>query len=284
MKLRKIQNILKKLFKQPLNNYYIIIKIESLNGYKFILIMNVEKRAKIIKKWISDYCKNTPFSPQSLVVGISGGIDSSVVSTLCALTGIKTIVLSMPINQIEAQHDLSIKHGKWLASKYKNIEFKKIEMEKIFDSFKKTLSEYNNEHGLANSRARLRMSTLYQVAASNKGIVVGTGNKVEDFGVGFYTKYGDGGVDISPIADCTKTQVWELGKHLNILKEIIEAEPTDGLWNDGRNDKDQLGMTYEQLEKAMIDPNDVNYKKYLELRKKNLHKMNPIPVCKFDDA
>tara|TARA_X000001036_G_scaffold439485_1_gene490800 strand:- start:2073 stop:2813 length:741 start_codon:yes stop_codon:yes gene_type:complete len=246
--------------------------------------MNVEKRAKIIKKWISDYCKNTPFSPQSLVVGISGGIDSSVVSTLCALTGIKTIVLSMPINQIEAQHDLSIKHGKWLASKYKNIEFKKIEMEKIFDSFKKTLSEYNNEHGLANSRARLRMSTLYQVAASNKGIVVGTGNKVEDFGVGFYTKYGDGGVDISPIADCTKTQVWELGKHLNILKEIIEAEPTDGLWNDGRNDKDQLGMTYEQLEKAMIDPNDVNYKKYLELRKKNLHKMNPIPVCKFDDA
>ncbi len=246
--------------------------------------MNVENRAKIIKKWISDYCKNTSFSPQSLVVGISGGIDSSVVSTLCALTGIKTIVLSMPINQIEAQHDLSIKHGKWLASKYKNIEFKKIEMEKIFDSFKKTLNGYDNEHGLANSRARLRMSTLYQVAASNKGIVVGTGNKVEDFGVGFYTKYGDGGVDISPIADCTKTQVWELGKHLNILKEIIEAEPTDGLWNDGRNDKDQLGMTYEQLEKAMIDPNDVNYKKYLELRKKNLHKMNPIPVCKFDDA
>ena len=246
--------------------------------------MNVEKRAEIIKKWISDYCKNTSFSPQSLIVGISGGIDSSVVSTLCAMTGIKTIVLSMPINQIETQHDLSIKHGKWLASKFVNIEYKKIEIEKIFDSFKKTLNEYDNEHGLANSRARLRMSTLYQVAASNKGIVVGTGNKVEDFGVGFYTKYGDGGVDISPIADCTKTQVWELGRYLNILKEIIEAEPTDGLWNDGRNDKDQLGMTYEQLEKAMIDPNDVNYKKYLELRKKNLHKMNPIPVCKFKDV
>ena len=158
-----------------------------------------------------------------------------------------------------------------------------IEMEKIFNSFKETLSDFDNEHGLANSRARLRMSTLYQIAASNNGIVVGTGNKIEDFGVGFYTKYGDGGVDISPIADCTKTQVWDLGKHLGILKEIIEAEPTDGLWNDGRNDRDQLGMSYVELEKAMLDKNDPNYKKYLEIRKKNLHKIKPIPVCKFDD-
>ena len=127
------------------------------------------------------------------------------------------------------------------------------------------------------------MATLYQVAAANAGIVVGTGNKVEDFGVGFYTKYGDGGVDISPIADCNKTQVWELGRHLGILNKIIEAEPTDGLQNDGRNDKDQLGMSYSELEKAMKDKDDTNYKKYLEIRKKNLHKMNPIPVCTFNE-
>ena len=245
--------------------------------------MNVEKRANIIKNWIDKYCKNTSFDPKSLVVGISGGIDSSVVSTLCALTKRKTIVLSMPIKQIKSQHNLGLKHGEWLASKYKNVEHKLIELEKVFTSFENVLDKFNNEHGFANSRARLRMATLYQVAAANSGIVVGTGNKVEDFGVGFYTKYGDGGVDISPIADCTKTQVWELGKHLGVLKEIINAEPTDGLWNDGRNDTDQLGMTYAELEKAMENNNDPNYKKYLEIRKKNLHKINPIPVCKFDD-
>jgi NAD+ synthase len=245
--------------------------------------MKVEKRAEIIKKWIDDYCKESSFLPKSLVVGISGGIDSSVVSTLCALTGRKTIVLSMPIKQIKSQHSLSIKHGQWLKAKFKNIDYKLIEMEKIFDSFTSSLKYYDNEHGLANSKARLRMATLYQIAASNSGIVVGTGNKVEDFGVGFYTKYGDGGVDISPIADCTKTEVWELGEYLGISKEIIDAEPTDGLWNDGRNDKDQLGMTYLELEKAMFNQNDPNYKKYLEIRKKNLHKINPIPVCKFND-
>ena len=245
--------------------------------------MNVEKRANIIKDWIENYCKNESFQPKTLVVGISGGIDSSVVSTLCALTGKKTIVLSMPIKQIKSQHDLSVAHGKWLTSKFKNAEHKLIELETVFNSFEKKLKDFDNEHGFANSRARLRMTTLYQVAAANSGIVVGTGNKVEDFGVGFYTKYGDGGVDISPIADCNKTQVWELGKHLGVMNEIIEAEPTDGLWNDGRNDTDQLGMSYSELEKAMLDKNDPNYKKYLEIRKKNLHKMDPIPVCKFND-
>ena len=245
--------------------------------------MEVKKRAEIIQKWIDDYCNSVSFDLNSLVVGISGGIDSSVVSTLCALTGRKTIVLSMPINQIESQHDLSIKHGEWLKSKFNNVEFKIIEMDKLFHSFKESLKDFNNEHGLANSRARLRMTTLYQVAAANNGIVVGTGNKVEDFGVGFYTKYGDGGVDISPIADCTKTQVWELGKYLGIDNKIIEAEPTDGLWDDARTDMDQLGMSYQDLEKAMSDSNDSNYKKYLEVRKKNLHKMIPIPVCKFDE-
>ena len=245
--------------------------------------MNIEKRANIIKDWIENYCKNESYQPKTLVVGISGGIDSSVVSTLCALTGRKTIILTMPIKQIKSQHDLIIEHVKWLTLKFKNVEHRIIELENLFNSFEKTLGEFNNEHGFANSRARLRMATLYQVAAANSGIVVGTGNKVEDFGVGFYTKYGDGGVDISPIADCNKTQVWELGKYLGISKKIIEAEPTDGLWNDGRNDRSQLGMSYLELEKAMTDKNDTNYKKYLEIRKKNLHKMTPIPICKFDD-
>jgi NAD+ synthase len=246
--------------------------------------MNVEKRAKIIINWINKYCDESIFAPKSLVIGVSGGVDSSVVSTLCALTNRKTIVLSMPIKQIKSQHDLSIEHGKWLSERFKNVDHKIINLEELFKNFEKTLGAFNNEHGFANSRARLRMTTLYQVAAANSGIVVGTGNKVEDFGVGFYTKYGDGGVDISPIADCTKTQVWDLGKHLNISKKIIDAEPTDGLWNDGRNDKDQLGMTYVELENAMQNKNDPNYQRYLNIRKKNIHKMNPIPVCKFNES
>ena len=188
-----------------------------------------------------------PKEAETLVVGISGGIDSSVTSTICALTGKKTIVLSMPINQIKEQQDLSLKHQDWLKNKFKNVESHLIILDNVFKSFKSSLSKFDNEHALANSRARLRMTTLYQVASSNSGIVVGTGNKVEDFGVGFYTKYGDGGVDISPIADCTKSQVWEMGKNLGILKEIIDAQPTDGLWDDGRTDINQLGMSYQEL-------------------------------------
>ena len=245
--------------------------------------MEIKKRAEIIQKWIDDYCKSAPFELESLVIGISGGIDSSVVSTLCALTGRRTIILSMPIKQNKNQHDLSITHGNWLNKKFKNVELNLLNLENLFNEFEKSLIKFNNEHAFANSRARLRMTTLYQVAAANAGIVVGTGNKVEDFGVGFYTKYGDGGVDISPIADCTKTQVWELGKYLGIDDKIIDAEPTDGLWNDARTDVDQLGMSYQDLEKAMNNSNDPNYKKYLEIRKRNLHKMNPIPVCKFND-
>tara|TARA_B110000967_G_scaffold182559_1_gene200576 strand:- start:534 stop:1271 length:738 start_codon:yes stop_codon:yes gene_type:complete len=244
--------------------------------------MEVKKRAEIIQKWIDDYCNSVTFELKTLVVGISGGIDSAVVSTLCALTGRKTIVLSMPIKQKKNQHDLSIIHGTWLTKKFYNVKLSTINLENTFNEFEKSMKKFNNEHGFANSRARLRMTTLYQVASANNGIVVGTGNKVEDFGVGFYTKYGDGGVDISPIADCTKTQVWELGKYLGVDNKIIEAEPTDGLWNDARTDAEQLGMSYQDLEKAMVDSNDPNYKKYLEVRKKNLHKMKPIPVCKFD--
>ena len=245
--------------------------------------MQTTDRINHIKSWILDYCKTMSKEPDTLVVGISGGIDSSVTSTICALTGKKTIVLSMPIKQIKEQQDLSLKHQEWLTGKFKNVESHLIILDNLFKSFKNSLSEFDSEHGFANSKARLRMATLYQVAASNNGIVVGTGNKVEDFGVGFYTKYGDGGVDISPIADCTKNQIWEMGKNLGILKEIIEAEPTDGLWDDGRTDVSQLGMSYKELEEAMIDSSNKNHKKYLEIRKRNLHKMNLIPVCKMKD-
>jgi len=245
--------------------------------------MQTSDRISYIKSWILDYCKSMPKEPDSLVVGISGGIDSSVTSTICALTGKKTIVLSMPIKQIKEQQDLSLKHQEWLKGKFKNVESHLVILDNVFKSFKSSLSEFDNEHGLANSRARLRMATLYQVAASNNGIVVGTGNKVEDFGVGFYTKYGDGGVDISPIADCTKSQVWEMGKNLGVLEEIVKAQPTDGLWDDGRTDVNQLGMSYQELEEAIKDPSNKGHKKYLEIRKRNLHKMNPIPVCKMSD-
>ena len=243
--------------------------------------MQTSKRIDYIKNWILDYCKSMPKQPDSLVVGISGGIDSSVTSTICALTGKKTIVLSMPIKQIKEHHDLSLKHKDWLKEKFENVEDHLINLDLLFETFKHSLSKFKNEHGMANSRARLRMVTLYQVAAASNGIVVGTGNKVEDFGVGFYTKYGDGGVDISPIADCTKTQVWKMGEHLGISKEIVKADPTDGLWEDGRPDVSQLGMSYQDLEKAMIDSNNPGYKKYLEIRNRNLHKMKPIPICKM---
>ncbi len=243
--------------------------------------MSPSEKIKYISNWIKSYVDQMPNKAQSLVIGISGGIDSSVSSTLSAMTGLKTIVLSMPIKQKENQHDLSLKHQNWLVEKFKNVEAHTIELDKLFETFSSTLNKFNNEHGFANSRARLRMATLYQVAAANKGIVVGTGNKVEDFGVGFYTKYGDGGVDISPIADCNKTEVWELGKELGILKEIIDAPPTDGLWDDGRTDEGQLGFKYEDLEDAMINPDSPHKAEYEKIRKQNLHKMEPIPVCKI---
>ena len=243
--------------------------------------MEVSKKVVFIKDWILNYVNSMPVKAQSLVIGISGGVDSSVTSTLCAMTGLKTIILSMPIKQIKEQNDLSHLHKKWLSDKFKNVESHTLELDGIFKNFENTLSGFKNEHGMANSRARLRMATLYQVAAANQGIVVGTGNKVEDFGVGFYTKYGDGGVDISPIADCTKTEVWELGKELKIKDEIINAKPTDGLWDDGRTDENQLGMKYKEVEEAMNNPSSPNYEKYTKIRKLNLHKMDPIPVCKI---
>ena len=239
------------------------------------------EKAQFISNWIKDYVERMPSKAQSLIIGISGGIDSSVSSTLSAMTGIKTIVLSMPIKQKSSQHDLSLKHQEWLVKNFDNVEAHTLNLDKLFETFESTLSNFDSELGMANSRARIRMTTLYQVAAANKGIVVGTGNKVEDFGVGFYTKYGDGGVDISPIADCNKSEVWEIGKSINILQEIIDAAPTDGLWDDGRTDEGQLGLKYEELEEAMNNVNSINREKYEKIRKMNLHKMEPIPVCKI---
>ena len=243
--------------------------------------MKPSEKVSFISNWIKDYVNSMPNKAESLVIGISGGIDSSVSSTLSAMTGLKTIILSMPIKQKNTDHDLSLKHQQWLTKNFQNVEAHTLNLDNLFKTFQSSLLSFDNEHGLANSRARLRMTALYQAASANKGIVVGTGNKIEDFGIGFYTKYGDGGVDISPIGDCNKTEVWELGKELKILDEIMNAQPTDGLWDDGRTDEGQLGLTYKELEEAMNNPNSVNRAKYEQIRKLNLHKMEPIPVCKI---
>ena len=230
--------------------------------------MKTPERIQYIKNWIIEYSRLMPKEPDSLVVGVSGGIDSSVVSAICSMTEKKTFAVSMPIQQNQQQHNLSLKHHEWLKNKYKNIETPVIPLDNIFKDFQITLSNFNNLHGFANLRSRIRMIILYQIAQSNNGIVVGTGNKVEDFGVGFFTKYGDGGVDIAPIADCTKTEIWDMGKDLGILKEIIDAVPTDGLWDDARTDETQLGLSYKQIEVAMIDSSSKYYKKYSKIRNK----------------
>ena len=242
--------------------------------------MLITDRINFITNWIKYYANNESFN---LVIGVSGGIDSAVTSTLCARTNIKTIVVSMPIRQDNIQHNLSLEHIDWLKSKYKNITDYTINLDDVFKSFQGTMSAFKSELAFANSRSRLRMVTLYQIAQSSNALVVGTGNKVEDFGIGFYTKYGDGGVDISPIADCTKTQVWKMGEELGISKNIIEAKPTDGLWDDSRNDEQQIGLNYSQLEEAMNNPQSKYFERYNKIRKPNLHKMKPIPICKLKD-
>ena len=239
--------------------------------------MNTKDKINYISDWIKTYAETNNF--KSLVIGISGGIDSAVTSSLCAKTGLKTIVANMPILDHKATNDRGLSHISWLKKNFENVEDLKIDLSVVFENFKNALNSNNSEHGYANSQARIRMTTLYQIAASNNGIVVGTGNKVEDFGIGFYTKYGDGGVDISPIADCLKTEIWDMGKELIINQDIIDAAPTDGLWSDGRSDEDQVGLNYAEIEEAMINENSSNRHKYLEIRKNNIHKMNPIPVC-----
>ena len=242
-----------------------------------------------ITAWIKDYAHNA--NMKSLVVGISGGIDSAVVSALCARTGMNVVAVTMPIRQRPELHDLSMRQGRWLSENFDNVRHEIIDLTTVFDEFENRLTTYPNLLGLANSRSRLRMVTLYQIAQTVGGLVVGTGNKVEDFGVGFYTKYGDGGVDISPIADCYKTEVWQMGRELGIIQDIIDAPPTDGLWDDGRTDEDQLGgLSYTELELAMKQDNNelpiANTEEhdrviqYRRIRARSLHKMNPIPVFK----
>tara|TARA_R110002020_G_scaffold281534_5_gene497236 strand:- start:11662 stop:12399 length:738 start_codon:yes stop_codon:yes gene_type:complete len=238
-----------------------------------------------IVKWLKDYLEDSGMS--GFVIGISGGIDSAVTSTLCAETGYPILGVSMPIHQDKTLHNLSTSQLLWLDSQYSNASTAVVGLSETYDAFCRAVS--SSELGYANSKARLRMTTLYGLAASHGFLVAGTGNKVEDFGVGFFTKYGDGGVDISPIADLTKTEVYALAKELNIPLEIQDAPPTDGLWNDGRQDEDQLGATYPELEWAM--EYDGSYRpterqsEVLEIYTKhhdaNQHKMLPIPVCKM---
>lgn len=263
------------------------------------------RRIRHIVKWIRDYARSAKI--RTLVVGISGGIDSSVVSALCAETGLDTIVVQMPIRQNKTLNNRSSMQAGWLMERYKNVVHMNLDLTPVFSAFEKKLDPVCAESdttllAYANSRSRLRMMTLYQIAQSQDGLVVGTGNRVEDFGVGFFTKYGDGGVDISPIGDCMKTEVWDMGREFGLPQEIIDAAPTDGLWDDGRTDETQLGMTYAELENAMrLDQWEreeshlteglltmsreerTQLKQYRQIRSRNLHKMEPIPVCKMPE-
>jgi NAD+ synthase len=230
-----------------------------------------------IVKWLGAYYEKTNMN--CFVVGVSGGIDSAVVSTLAAETGKQVYVLNMPIHQKSEQESLSAVHIEWLEKNYPNVTGMRFDLTELFDLFKDTIGKINEtNHSLANTRSRLRMVTLYQIAGRYGGLVVGTGNKVEDYGVGFYTKYGDGGVDIAPIADLYKTEVWELGKFLGVDSRIIEAKPTDGLWDDGRNDEDQLGASYADLEYAMEHGTGPAVKILHKFNAANKHKMIPIPT------
>ena len=244
-----------------------------------------------IDKWIKDYYYFHAL--ESLVVGVSGGIDSAVVSTLCAKTGLPTYVVRMPLESTHQNTRLSDLHAEQLAEKYDNVTNVQIELSSVYDQLLHNIQWWSeaqhfdkkeftsDELSLANTKSRLRMVTLYQIAGAKKGIVVGTGNKVEDYGIGFYTKYGDGGVDIAPIADLYKTEVRELGGYLGVPYEIIDAKPTDGLWDDGRSDEDQIGATYAELEEAMENGTGNAVDILSRFNRKNRHKMEPIPTFKL---
>ncbi len=242
-----------------------------------------------IINWLSDYSKTGNFK---FVVGVSGGIDSAVVSTLCAMTGIDTYVITLPLQQKNEQLLIARKHIRDLKEKFTNIHSDEIDLTEAYLSLKNALKKYDNDLAWANSKSRLRMITLYQLATCVGGIVVGTGNKVEDFGVGFFTKYGDGGVDISPIADLSKTEVRALAKEIGVIDEVIQAIPTDGLWEEDRTDEEQIGATYEELEWAMDFEGDVSKLSerqqevldiYQGFNTKNRHKMIPIPMFRKKD-
>ena len=260
--------------------------------------MNSEKVVNHIVNWLKSYAENVGVN--GFVVGVSGGIDSAVTSTLCARTGLKTICVEMPIHQDESQVSRALDHINRLKKTYDNVSSEKADLTNTFEVFqsvfKPTESNAIKDLTLANTRARLRMTSLYYIAGINSCLVAGTGNKVEDFGVGFYTKYGDGGVDLSPIADLVKSEVFALGAVLGVSDTILNAAPTDGLFGDSRTDEDQIGASYDELEIAMeqadngIQLEDLSgrekevFQIYSKLNSNNQHKMNPIPVCKIDDS
>lgn len=260
--------------------------------------MQTEKVIEHIVNWLRDYAVNANI--KGFVIGVSGGIDSAVTSTLCAKTGLELLCVEMPIHQGESQMTRADGHINWLMDNYANVKRQPVNLTPVFDSLVAALPKVTDEEkrfmSLANTRARLRMTTLYYFAALNGYLVAGTGNKVEDFGIGFYTKYGDGGVDLSPIADLVKTEVYALGSVLGVNQDIMEAPPTDGLWGDHRTDEDQIGASYPELEWAMrmdddgktIDDFSDRKKEVFAIYKKfnsaNKHKMIPIPICEIPDS
>jgi NAD+ synthase len=251
----------------------------------------MDKEQKVIRyivQWLSEYAEKAKVN--GFIIGISGGIDSALTSTLCALTGKKTMVVTMPIRQTKAEFDRANEHIDWLCANYKHVSALTIDLTDSFSSLEQVFPKETADHflAMANTRSRLRMTTLYALGQTAGLLVAGTGNKIEDFGVGFFTKYGDGGVDISPIADLTKSDVFKLAKALNIVNSIQTAAPTDGLWEDGRTDEDQIGATYPELEWAMEFEGDESALStrqlevlsiYRRLHAINQHKMQPIPVC-----
>ena len=254
--------------------------------------MNTKKVAEHIVSWLDSYCQDSGLS--GFIVGISGGVDSGLTSVLCAMTGRKTLLLSMPIRQLHDEYDRAMKHIQDLEARFPNVSSMDIDLTPSFEQIERDLPENvaGNRLVMANTRSRLRMLTLYAIGQENGCLVCGTGNKVEDFGVGFYTKYGDGGVDISPIADLNKTQVSALAEEVGVIEEILNAKPTDGLWADGRSDEDQIGASYPELEWAMDYQGDgslLNERQkevlaiYKHLNSINQHKMSPIPVCKVPE-
>lgn len=260
---------------------------------RYYLMKNTDVIAAYITDWLSNYCDQAGMD--GFIVGISGGIDSAVTSALCARTGKKVLAVTMPIRQTKAEFDRANEHIAWLKAHFPGTASETVDLTAVFETFGKAVGETVAGHRLAmaNTRARLRMTTLYALGQVNGLLVAGTGNKVEDFGVGFYTKYGDGGVDLSPIADLMKTEVFELAKSLNIIESIVTARPTDGLWEDGRSDEDQIGATYPELEWAMSFQGDERSLDahqrevlaiYRRLNRLNKHKMDPIPVCLIPEA
>lgn len=259
--------------------------------------MQAEKIIDHIVGWLRDYAVDAGM--KGFVVGVSGGIDSALTSTLCARTGLEVLCLEMPIHQSRQQVSRAANHIFWLKEHYENVASEWINLTPVFDGLIEVLPAAPDEEALnmslANTRARLRMTSLYYFAALNKYLVAGTGNKVEDFGVGFYTKYGDGGVDLSPIADLTKTEVYALSAHLGIHEDIMVAPPTDGLWGDNRTDEEQIGASYPELEWAMAmddagkTAEDFEgreqevFRIYKHMNTVNRHKMLPIPVCQIPE-